>query len=265
MFTWYMPDIIAAFDSRAAKFFCGASFILATVANQIAADTCKHVVVPFAPSIRLTPNSDPFSNDFSGLFPRYLNIFRATLIVSVFSVVVTPWNIIKNASGFLSFLSGYSCFMGPLAGVMIVDFWVIKKTKVNIHELYRSHGIYHYSHGINWRAIIAWVFGFAPLMPGFIKACSGNTINVGNAWQVYTLAWTFGILTSMAVYYIICTWISPQTESLIDVAVLPPQRGDVEAPFMLEGVDTGYGYAEKAAVDVDTKKVGTNAGSSLSE
>lgn len=48
--------------------------------------------------------------------PKYINIFRATIFISLFCIVSTPWNIIKNASGLLAFLSGYSCLMGPLAG-----------------------------------------------------------------------------------------------------------------------------------------------------
>jgi NCS1 family nucleobase:cation symporter-1 len=135
-FQWYMPLVIANWESRAAKFFVGAAFILATIGNQIAA------------------GSYPFSNDISGFAPKYINIFRGTLfmwVVSlsgtrlsalvayhmmhhtslaarvslavtiifstesyanylfrcIFCVVSTPWNIIKNAAGLLAFLSGY--------------------------------------------------------------------------------------------------------------------------------------------------------------
>lgn len=88
-FQWYMPLVIANWESRAAKFFVGAAFILATIGNQIAA------------------GSYPFSNDISGFAPKYINIFRGTVFMCVFCVVSTPWNIIKNAAGLLAFLSGY--------------------------------------------------------------------------------------------------------------------------------------------------------------
>lgn len=71
-FQWYMPSVIESFDSRAAKFFVGFSFMLATIGNQIAAGTY------------------PFSNDVTGLCPKYINIFDATIIISVFCVVCTP-------------------------------------------------------------------------------------------------------------------------------------------------------------------------------
>ena len=164
-FQWYMPAVIEDFDSRAAKFFVAFSFMLATIGNQIAAGTY------------------PFSNDVSGLYPKYINIFRATVIISVFCVVVTPWNIIKNAAGLLAFLSGYSCVMGPIAGVMVSDFYLIKRRKLDINELYKDHGIYHYAYGFNWRAFAAFGVGFVPLIPGFSKSIS-PTLNVGGAWKV---------------------------------------------------------------------------------
>lgn len=137
----------------------------------------------------------------SGIYPKYINIFRATIFISIFCIVCTPWNIIKNAAGLLAFLSGYSCLMGrelrlqgrscrfanqqkpALAGVMVSDYYLIKKRKLNVHELYRDRGIYYYSHGFNWRAYAAFLFGFGPLIPGFAKSIDNN-LNVGGAWKV---------------------------------------------------------------------------------
>jgi len=226
-FQWYMPTIIAGFDSRAAKFFTALSFILATIGNQIAAGTF------------------PFSNDVSGLAPKYINIFRATLIASVFCVVCQPWLIIKNAASLLAFLSGYSCVMGPLAGVIVTDYWIIKQQKLDIHEMYKGDGIYSYDYGINWRAWTSFMFGFVPLIPGFAKAIS-PTLNVGGAWKIYTFAFIYGFTISSLVHYVINTYISPSTATLLDVAVLPPQIGEVvasdeETPIEKSNID----YAEK--------------------
>jgi NCS1 nucleoside transporter family len=205
---WYMPAVIRMFDSRAAKFFTAFSFMLATIGNQVAAGTY------------------PFSNDISGIYPKYINIFRATLIISVFCVISTPWNIIKNAAGLLSFLSGYSCLMGPLAGTMVCDYYIIKKQKLNVHELYKDHGIYWYDYGFNWRAFASFFCGFIPVLPGFAKSVNNN-LNIGDAWKIYTFAWLFGFTISMLVYYVICTYVSPPTSAMVDVAVYPPQKGDI--------------------------------------
>jgi nucleobase:cation symporter-1, NCS1 family len=73
--------------------------------------------------------------------------------------------------------------MGPLAGVMVSDYYLIKKQKLNIHELYKDHGIYWYNYGFNWRAFVAFITGFAPLMPGFAKSIQ-PTLEVGESWKV---------------------------------------------------------------------------------
>ena len=226
---WYTPAVFAQFDSRAAKFFCSASFILSIIGNQIAAGTY------------------PFSNDVTGLAPRYINIFRATLFISLFCVVSTPWNIIKNAAGLLAFLSGYSSIMGCMAGIMTCDYYIIKKGKLDIHELYKDHGIYHYWHGINWRAFAAFTLGFAPLVPGFAKSV-GNDLNVGGAWEIYTFAFLFGFVVCGVSYYVICRWISPLGEALVDVAVKPPQRG------VDEGIDVEVGEKSEIVESIDIEK-----------
>ncbi|KAF2687403.1 hypothetical protein K458DRAFT_333812 [Lentithecium fluviatile CBS 122367] len=233
-FQWYMPAVIAKFDSRAAKFFVSASFMLATIGNQVAAGTY------------------PFSNDITGMAPKYINIFRATLFISIFCIASTPWNIIKNAAGLLAFLSGYSCLMGPLAGTMVCDYYIIKKRKLNIDELYTSHGIYWYNGGWNWRAYVSFVIGFAPLLPGFAKSIE-PTLNVGGAWKIYSFAWIFGFHLSMLSHYVICTYISPPTASIIEEAVYPPKAGDV-SPAIIEGEDgetkTAFVANEKEASDI---------------
>ncbi|KAI4253419.1 MAG: hypothetical protein L6R42_007589 [Xanthoria sp. 1 TBL-2021] len=125
-------------------------------------------------------------------------------MISIFCVISTAWNVIKNAAGLLAFLSGYSCVMGPVAGVMVSDFYLIKNRKLDVHELYKDHGIYHYTYGINWRAFAAFSAGFVPLIPGFAKSISPG-LNVGGSWK----------------------YISPLGDALVDEAVLPSQTDDV--------------------------------------
>ncbi|KAF1842420.1 uncharacterized protein K460DRAFT_409836 [Cucurbitaria berberidis CBS 394.84] len=216
-FEWYMPAVIAKFDSRAAKFFVSASFILATIGNQVAAGTY------------------PFSNDITGMAPKYINIFRATIFISIFCIISTPWNIIKNASGLLAFLSGYSCLMGPLAGTMVCDYYLIKKCKLDVDQLYTGRGIYWYNGGWNWRAYVSFIMGFAPLLAGFAKSID-HSLNVGGAWKIYTFAWIFGFFLSLLTHYIICTYVAVPTESLVEHAVYPPQKEEETSP-VLEGQD----------------------------
>jgi NCS1 family nucleobase:cation symporter-1 len=107
--------------------------------------------------------------------------------MSIFCVVSTPWNIIKNAAGLLSFLSGYSCLMGPLAGILVTDFYIIRKGKLDIFALYdgKPGAKYWYTGGMNFRAFFSFVLGFAPTLPGFARAIGGpKKVHVGGAWKV---------------------------------------------------------------------------------
>lgn len=232
---WYMPAVIAKFDSRAAKFFTAASFMLATIGNQIAAGTY------------------PFSNDISGLCPKYLNIFRATLIISVFCVVSNPWQIIKNAAGLLAFLSGYSMFMGAICGTMVCQYYIILKKKLNIHELYNGHGIYRYNkYGINWRAYAAFLVAIGPLLPGFCKSIDTN-LDVGGAWKIYTFSCLYGFVASGLVYYLICTYISDVGPAKIDEAVYPPAKTQTD-------VEVGSADSEEASYEEKKGAVGVSVG-----
>jgi hypothetical protein len=73
--------------------------------------------------------------------PKYINIFRATVFISLFCIVSTPWNIIKNASGLLAFLSGYSCLMGPLAGEWMLSQHCTIYVLTSLIPSHRHHGL----------------------------------------------------------------------------------------------------------------------------
>jgi cytosine/uracil/thiamine/allantoin permease len=127
--------------------------------------------------------------------------------------------------------------MGPLAGVMVCDYYLIKKRKLDLHQLYANHGIYWYTGGWNWRAYASFVIGFAPLLPGFAKSID-HSLDVGGAWKIYTFAWLYGFFTSTLVHYLICTYVSVPHASFVEHAVYPAQIGE-EPPAILEGEESG--------------------------
>lgn len=135
--------------------------------------------------------------------------------------------------------------MGPIAGIMITDYYILKKQKLNLHEMYKTRGIYYYSYGFNWRAFAAFFLGLTPLLPGFAKSIDHN-LDVGGAWKVYTFAWLFGFTAASLSYYLICTYISGLGEAVIDVAIYPAQLG--------EGGDEESGAAETIGSDEEVKK-----------
>ena len=106
-------------------------------------------------------NIIPFGADFMTLFPRWLNIRRGMWVAYLLGVCICPWHILANASGFLTFLGGYSIFLGPFLGIFITDYFVIRKGNIFVRDLYTPEGRYWYFAGVNWRAVVAWVIPVA--------------------------------------------------------------------------------------------------------
>jgi nucleobase:cation symporter-1, NCS1 family len=98
--------------------------------------------------------------DLAATFPRYINIRRGAYITMVLSVIVNPWRLVNTSTTFLTVLSSYSVFLGPMTGMMVASFLVIGRRKINVDDLYRgdSSSIYWYSYGLNWRAAVAVSF-----------------------------------------------------------------------------------------------------------
>ena len=93
--------------------------------------------------------------------------------------------------------------------------------------------------------------GVGPLLPGFAKSIN-TTLDVGGAWQIYTFAWIFGFFVSLTSYYVIATYVSGLGEALVDVAVYPPQKGDIVADIESGSEEV---FEEKVGLDVQTKEV----------
>lgn len=95
--------------------------------------------------------------DLAATFPRYLNIRRGAYITAVFSVIVNPWKLVNTATTFLTVLSSYSVFLGPMTGLMVASYLVVSRRKINVDDLYRGDrtSIYWFTGGFNWRAAVA--------------------------------------------------------------------------------------------------------------
>ncbi|KAK9482824.1 permease for cytosine/purines, uracil, thiamine, allantoin-domain-containing protein [Lipomyces starkeyi] len=213
---------------RAAAFFCAFFFLISQIGVNIAA------------------NSISAANDLNCLFPRYINIRRGQIIVAfIGSWALTPWNILTGAPAFISFMSGYSVWLGPIAGILLSDFYLVHKQKYDVWELYNKDGIYRYNKiGTNWRAFAAFFIGWVPLLPGFIPTVnSAITVSAG-ATHLYYLGYFYGTGAAALSYYLLCRfW--PAQETMIERAVLPD--ADViqahNGQYMEEGVDAGFGDA----------------------
>ncbi len=144
------------------------------------------------------------SNDFASLAPRRISYVTGGLITAVIGILMMPWKLYADAAAYIfTWLIGYSSLMGAIGGVLIADYWVLRRRELSLADLFDLDGKYTYTRGINWRAIAALVISITPVVPGFLRAATtpGGQVASPTLWDtLYTYAWfvTFGI--SMVLY-----------------------------------------------------------------
>lgn len=201
---WDPIALISHWQNRPARFFAAASFGLAALGVNISA------------------NSLSAANDFMALFPRYINLRRGQLLCAVLCWALVPWKILASAGSFLNFMSAYAIFLGPIAAIMLFDFWVVHKRRYDIVALYDPKRIYRYNSWlVNWRAVVAFIVGVAPSLPGFVNGID-SSIDVGVGVHPYQIGWLIGF-TGTAVVYTGLSLLLPAKETFIDKAVRPDE------------------------------------------
>src|SRR5580692_3705763 len=109
------------------------------------------------------------SNDFSNLNPRLISFRTGGLITGVVGILMMPWRLLTDFSSYIfGWLVGYSGLLGPIAGVMIADYFVVRHSTLKLDDLYIRGGVYEYSRGINWRAVAALAAGIALALLGLV-------------------------------------------------------------------------------------------------
>ncbi len=139
---WDPIELMGAFHQPLVAFLAMIAILVATLNVNIGAN----VVSP--------------SNDFSNLYPRLISFRTGGLITGFLGLAMCPWKLLASPDAYIfGWLVGYSGLLGPVAGIMVADYFLIRRTELDINSLYHSEGAYHYSKGINPRAIVALVAG----------------------------------------------------------------------------------------------------------
>ena len=178
--------MVKLWDNRAGKFFAGLLFAFANIGNVLAG------------------NAIPFGNDAMALFPRYLNIRRAQFLCAGLAFAICPWKIETSASRFLAFLNGYSIFLGPIAGVILTDYYIIRRRKgYNVYHLYKPQGVYWYSRGFNLRAIAAFSIGMIPQLPGLVYQVNPDIPGLSRVYINFTsMSWLVSVVFARCVTFL---------------------------------------------------------------
>ncbi|MDB5458216.1 MAG: nucleoside transporter family, partial [Caulobacter sp.] len=141
--------------------------------------------------------------DFSALWPRRISYRTGGYITAVIGVLIMPWKLLESTQGYIFvWLTGYGALLGPVAGILITDYWLLRRTRLDVAALYDRTGRYTYSNGWNLAAVAAFAIGVAPNLPGFLKAAGlPAAAAIGAPWTgLYDYAWFVGAALAGAVY-----------------------------------------------------------------
>ncbi|KAK5118455.1 hypothetical protein LTR62_002969 [Meristemomyces frigidus] len=150
--------------------------------------------------VNYTQNCVSSGMDVAMLVPRYISQRRGAMIFSILGVLANPWRYLTQAETFITVLSSFGVFMAPAAAILVIDFWVVRKQKWNIPELYMTGGIYWFTGGVNWRAFLAYFLGMWPALPGFVNAVSGIPMNT-TLQKFYQISFFFGYIVSALLFW----------------------------------------------------------------
>ncbi|HKI16578.1 MAG TPA: cytosine permease, partial [Isosphaeraceae bacterium] len=182
---WDPVEVLSRFRDPWVLSIAMVSLCLATLATNIAAN----VVSP--------------ANDFSHLWPRRISFRTGGLITGVLGILIQPWRLIAIPDDYIfRWLVAYSSLLGAVGGVLIADYYVIRRTRLDLAGLYQSSGPYWYARGFNPLALAALLIGIAPCVPGFLGTI--GVLDVAPVWiSLYHYAWFISFGISAACYLVL--------------------------------------------------------------
>lgn len=172
---WDPVQLVATFRAPAVVAISMFTAVVATLAVNIAAN----VVSP--------------ANDFANAFPRAIRFKTGGLITGILGIVMQPWKLLADPSGYIfAWLLGYSGGLGSIAGVLIADYWLVRKKELALEDLYLAEGAYRYRGGWNWKAVAATAVGCA-------LAWGGLAVPVLK--PLYSYGWFVGFFAAGLLYW----------------------------------------------------------------
>src|SRR6202048_807493 len=176
--------------------------VLSRLGNPFAVVIAMLALLMATLNVNVAANVVSPANDFSNLSPRRISFRTGGLITCVVGIAMQPWKLMANYGSYIfGWLVGYSGFLGPIAGVLICDYFIVRKKQLSPHDLYLRGGQYEYLRGFNWQAIAALAAGAAVAFIGLL---------VPPLRILYNYAWFVGFAVSFAAYFLLLRAASPQ-------------------------------------------------------
>jgi NCS1 family nucleobase:cation symporter-1 len=157
-------------------------------------------------SVNIAANLVGPAYDFSSLAPRRISYRTGGYITAGLAAVIMPWKLLESTNGYIFvWLTGYGALLGPIAGIMIADYWIVRRTHLSVEALYDADGEFRYRNGWNPIALIAFVVPVAINLPGFLHSALPATFaSVPAFWTaLYSYAWFVGVVLALLIYAVL--------------------------------------------------------------
>jgi NCS1 family nucleobase:cation symporter-1 len=174
---WDPVVLLGRFNRPLVALIALAALLLATLNTNVAAN----VVSP--------------SNDFSNLRPSLISFRTGGLITGMAGILMMPWKLLRDFNSYIfGWLVGCSALLGPIAGIMICDYYVVRRRQLVVEDLYLRGGAYEYLHGFNPKALLALAAGVAIALIG---------LAVPALRWLFDYAWFIGFFVSGGLYFLL--------------------------------------------------------------
>lgn len=184
--------------NRAGVFFFAIGFAIAQIGTNIVA------------------NSASAGTDLTALLPRFINIRRGQYICALIGLCICPWNFFTSNNNFTTYLSAYSVFLSSISGVILCDYFWLRRGRLELMDLYNGHAYSRYMYGkigVNWRGVLAYFLALVPNMPGFADAVRttqmADTGVPKGAVYLYNVNYFVGFIVAWVLYMVFCILFPP--------------------------------------------------------
>jgi NCS1 family nucleobase:cation symporter-1 len=180
-------------------------------------------------SVNVAANIVSPSYDFSNAWPRRISFRTGGLITGILGILIQPWNLYNDPHAYIfTWLNTYGGATGAIAGVLIADYWWIRRTDLKVADLYRSNGIYRYVRGWNWKAVVALLVGIVFAIGGSYTAAgtegpfpaNGIIPILKDPFPFADYSWVVGLIVSFLLYGVLTKYL-PTKEVLPEPAGQP--------------------------------------------
>jgi nucleobase:cation symporter-1, NCS1 family len=159
-------------------------------------------------SVNVAANVVSPSYDFSNAFPKLISFRTGGIITGLLGILIQPWRLLANPELYIfTWLEFYGGMLGAVAGVLIADYWLLRRTELALGDLYRPSGIYRYSAGWNWRGLVAVITGMLLAVGGANSKPGGGPFPADGVIPffkpLYSYSWIAGLLTAFLLYYVL--------------------------------------------------------------